>query len=41
MRAAPHELAPEMELDGIVTRGEEWHGHFVRHITLPLISPVL
>jgi hypothetical protein len=35
MRAAEHEIEIEMQVGGIVTRGEEWGGQLVRHLTLP------
>lgn len=35
MRASEHEIDIEMDLGEIVTRGEEWGGQLVRHITLP------
>lgn len=35
MRASENELAIELETGGIVTRGEEWGGQLVRHLTLP------
>lgn len=35
MRATEHEMAIELEQGGIVTRGEEWGGQLVRHLTLP------
>jgi hypothetical protein len=35
MRAAEHELDLELELGDIVTRGVDWGGQVVRHLTLP------
>jgi hypothetical protein len=35
MRRATDELAIEMEAGALVTRGEEWGGLTVRHLTLP------
>lgn len=35
MRAAENEIDIELEVGGIVTRGEEWGGLLVRHLTLP------
>jgi hypothetical protein len=35
MRAAEDELNIEVELGEIRTRGEEWGGQMVRHLTLP------
>ena len=35
MRATETEIDIEMDLGDIVTRGEDWGGQLVRHITLP------
>lgn len=35
MRAAETEIDIELEVGDIVTRGEEWGGQLVRHLTLP------
>ena len=35
MRASEKELDVELEVSGIVTRGEEWGGQLVRHLSLP------
>ncbi|MDT4893459.1 MAG: hypothetical protein QOE97_2494 [Pseudonocardiales bacterium] len=35
MRATENEIAIELELGGIVTRGEDWGGQLVRHLSLP------
>ena len=35
MRAAEQEIDIELEVGGIVTRGVEWGGQLVRHLTLP------
>jgi hypothetical protein len=35
MRAGENELAIELEVGGIVTRGEDWGGQLVRHLSLP------
>ena len=35
MRANEQELDIELEVGDIVTRGEEWGGQLVRHLTLP------
>jgi len=35
MRATEKEMAPELELGEIVTRGEDWGGQMVRHLSLP------
>jgi hypothetical protein len=35
MRASEGELDIELEVDGIVTRGEDWGGQIMRHLTLP------
>lgn len=35
MRAAEHEMAIELEVGDLRTRGEEWGGQLVRHLTLP------
>ena len=35
MRASEQELDIELEVGDIVTRGEEWGGQLVRHLTLP------
>ncbi len=35
MRTATDELQIEMEMGAMVTRGEEWGGQLVRHLTLP------
>ena len=35
MHAAENDLAIELDLGAIVTRGEDWGGQLVRHITLP------
>jgi len=35
MRASENELDIELEVGDIVTRGEEWGGQLVRHLTLP------
>ena len=35
MRASESELDIELEVGDIVTRGEEWGGQLVRHLTLP------
>ena len=35
MHATKDQLTTEMEIGEIVTRGEEWGGQIVRHLTLP------
>jgi hypothetical protein len=35
MRATEHEIPIELELGDIVTRGEDWGGQVVRHLSLP------
>ncbi len=35
MRAAEDEMAIELEVGDILTRGEEWGDQIVRHLTLP------
>ncbi len=35
MRAAENEIDIELKAGAIVTRGEEWGGQLVRHLTLP------
>jgi hypothetical protein len=35
MRASAEELALELEVGDILTRGEEWGGQAVRHLVLP------
>ena len=35
MHAAENEIEIELEVGGIVTRGEDWGGQLVRHLTLP------
>src|SRR5690242_1810532 len=35
MRAAEHEIPVELELGALLTRGQEWGGQVVRHLTLP------
>jgi hypothetical protein len=35
MKANTSELAVELDVDGILTRGEEWGGQLVRHLSLP------
>jgi hypothetical protein len=35
MHAAENHLAIELEVGEIVTRGEDWGGQLVRHLTLP------
>jgi hypothetical protein len=35
MRAAEHEIPVELELGAILTRGQDWGGQLVRHLTLP------
>ena len=35
MRAAEQDLAIELEVGDILTRGEDWGGQLVRHLTLP------
>jgi len=35
MRAAEKDIALELELGEIVTRGEDWGGQLVRHLSLP------
>jgi hypothetical protein len=35
MHAAERNLAIELEVGDIVTRGEDWGGQLVRHLTLP------
>ena len=35
MHTLDTELAVELEVEGIVTRGEEWGGQLVRHLSLP------
>ncbi len=35
MRASENEIDIELEVGDIVTRGEEWGGQLVRHLTLP------
>jgi hypothetical protein len=35
MRASEKELDIELEAGDIVTRGEEWGGQLVRHLSLP------
>jgi hypothetical protein len=35
MRAAEHDIPVELELGALLTRGQEWGGQLVRHLTLP------
>ena len=35
MKAHTSDLAVELDVDGILTRGEEWGGQLIRHISLP------
>jgi hypothetical protein len=35
MHATDTDLAVEVDVDGITTRGEEWGGQLVRHLVLP------
>jgi hypothetical protein len=35
MRAAPNEMAVELEVGDIHTKGEDWGGQLVRHLSLP------
>jgi hypothetical protein len=35
MHAAPEEIALELDVAGILTRGEDWGGQLVRHLRLP------
>ena len=35
MRAAPNEMTVELEVGDIHTKGEDWGGQLVRHLSLP------
>jgi hypothetical protein len=35
VRASEEEIDMELQVNGIVTRGEDWGGQLVRHLTLP------